>query len=201
MRTPLLALSLLLVVSPVVHAQDFGVMESAETVNKGNYKLRVNPLLFFGKNGGDNDLDVAALVGYGFARHFDLEGGFSFADGVRVFGGTAEFNLASDRTVNFSVIPGFHVRRGDRALHTTGIDLLLLGSRRMTPRLDVYGGLDMAFESVDDDFGGGDYKTFHLVPGVEYKLHQDLELLVEVGLGLNDAARHYVSGGLAFYFR
>jgi hypothetical protein len=202
MRNLLLALSFVLVVSPLAHAQDFGVMESAETVNQGNFKFRINPLLFFGKHGGDDEVGVAALVGYGFTRRFDLEGGFSFADGVRIFGGTAEFNVARDQSVNFSIIPGFRVRRGDRTLHSAAVDLLLLGSHRLTPRLDVYGGFDMAFESVDDDFGDdADYNTFHLVPGLEYKLHQDLELLVEVGLGLNDSARHYLSGGLAFYFR
>jgi hypothetical protein len=143
------------------------------------------------------------LTVVGFTRRFDLEGGFSVADGIRIFGATAEFNVAADRRMNFSIIPGFHVRRGDRTLHTTGFDLILLASRHATPRLDIYGALDMAFEDPDDDrFGDdADYKTFHLVPGLEYKLHQDVELLVEVGLGLNDSARHYLSGGLAFYFR
>lgn len=201
-RFPWLILSLVLALPPVAHAQDFGVMESAETVNQGNFKLRINPLLFFGKNGGDNDASIAAVVGYGFTRHFDLEGGVALGDGVQIFGATAEFNVVSDKSVNFSIIPGVHVRRGDQVLHTTGLDLVLLASKHATRRLDLYGGLDMAFETVNDDrFSDADYNTFHLVPGIEYKVQRDLELLVEVGIALNDSSRHYLSGGIAYYFR
>ena len=199
MRKLWLALAVLLVCAPVASAQDFGVMESAETVNQGNFKLRINPLLTFGKGGGDDDLSVAAMVGYGFTRAFDLEGGVALADGIRIFGATAEFNVAKDRKMNFSIIPGFHVRRGDRTVHTTGVDVIALASGHATPKLDIYGALDMAFEKIAND--GGDFKTFHLVPGLEYKINQDLEALVEFGIALNDDARHYLSGGLAIYFR
>jgi hypothetical protein len=190
-------LPLLTLLSTPVYAQDFGVMESAETVNQGNFKLRVNPLVFFGRNGGDDEVGVAGVVGYGFTPRFDLEGGLVIGDGVRIVGATAEFNVVRNDDVSFSVIPGFHVRRGDRTLHTTGIDLLFLGSTHVTSRLDFYGGLDLAFERSDII----DYETVHLVPGLEYKLHRDVELLVEFGLGLNDDSLHYLSGGLAFYFR
>jgi hypothetical protein len=199
MRKLWLALAVLLVCASVARAQDFGVMESAETINQGNFKLRVNPLLTFGKGGADDDVSVAAMLGYGFTRNFDVEGGLALGDGVRIFGATAEFNLAKDRVMNFSLIPGFHVRRGDRTVHTTGFDLTALASRHATPKLDIYGALDMAFERIADS--DGDFKTFHLVPGLEYKIHQDLEALVEFGIALNDEARHYLSGGLAIYFR
>lgn len=197
MRRLWTALPLLTLLSAPAYAQDFGVMESAETVNQGNFKLRVNPLVFFGKNGGDDEVGVAGVVGYGFGRRFDLEGGIAIGDGIRIFGATAEFNVARSEDLSFSVIPGFHVRRGDATLHTTGIDLLFLASTRVTPKLDFYGGLDLSFERSDVF----DYETVHLVPGLEYKLHRDVELLVEFGLGLNDDSFHYLSGGLAFYFR
>ena len=186
------------VLSPAVtHAQDFGVMESAETINQGNFKLRVNPLLFFGRNGADDTTGVAAMFGYGFTPRFDIEGGVALGDGVRIFGATAEFNVARNEDASFSVIPGFHVRRGDLSIHTTALDLVFLGSTRGTPRLDFYGGLDLSFERSDFF----DFETVHLVPGLEYKLSDDLDVLVEFGLGLNDDSFHYVSGGLAFYLR
>jgi hypothetical protein len=201
MRVRLLLILTLL--TPIAaHAQDFGVMESAETINRGNFKLRVNPLLFFGKHGGDSDGAVAALVGYGFTPRFDLEGGVALGDDLTIFGATAEFNVARDRPFNFSIIPGLHFRRGDRTLESTGFDLIFLGSVHPTSRLDVYGALDFAFESVTDDrVGNADYKTIHLVPGLEYKLQENVDVLAEFGIGLNDPARHYVTGGLAFYFR
>lgn len=201
-RLTRVVLTLLLLLPVAARAQDFGVMESAETINQGNFKLRVNPLLFFGKGGGDNRAGIAALVGYGFTPHMDVEGGVSLGDGVQIFGANAEFNVVSNRSMNFSIIPGVHVRRGDQELASTGIDLVLLASRHATKRLDIYGALDMAFEQVTDDrMQDANYNTFHVVPGLEYKLHQDLELLVEVGLGLNDSSSHYLSGGIAYYFR
>lgn len=197
MRRMRIVLPLLMLMWSTANAQDFGVMESAETVNKGNFKLRVNPLVFFGKGGADDEVGVAGLVGYGFGRRFDVEGGVSISDGIQTLGGTAEFNVLASESGNFSVIPGMHVRRGDRTVHTTGFDLLFLGSTRATPKLDIYGGLDMAFERSEFV----DWNTFHIVPGLEYKIHRDVELLVEAGLGLNDDSWHYISGGLAFYFR
>lgn len=202
MRCRWMVLSLMLLWPAAAGAQDFGVMESAETINRGNFKLRVNPLLFFGNHGADDDSGLAALVGYGFTRRFDLEGGVAVADGLRIFGVTAEFNLRRDPEFNLSLIPGVHVRRGDRTFDTTGLDLIILASHRLTPRLDAYGALDLAFEDVTDDrFDDADYKTAHLVPGLEYKVHQDFELLAEFGIALNDSARHYLTGGLVYYFR
>jgi hypothetical protein len=197
MRRIWIVLPLLIVLSSPAYAQDFGVMESAETINQGNFKLRLNPALFFGKEGGDDEFAFSGLIGYGFGPRFDAEVGISLGDGIRIIGGTVEFNVARNDEFTFSVIPGLHVTRGDRALHTTGIDLIFLGSSHVTSRLDVYGALDMAFERSDLF----DYQTFHLVPGLEYKINQDLELLAEFGIGLNDDSFHYITGGLAFYFR
>jgi hypothetical protein len=41
----------------------------------------------------------------------------------------------------------------------------------------------------------------HFVPGLEVRLAENLDLVAEVGLALNDNARHYIGGGLAFYIR
>ena len=44
-----------------VAAQDFGVMNSAETINKGNFKLMANPIVIFGKNGSDGETGIAVM--------------------------------------------------------------------------------------------------------------------------------------------
>ena len=62
----------------------------------------------------------------------------------------------------------------------------------------MYVGLDFAFEGLGVP---GDFQTVHLVPGLEYKVNDSIDLLAELGLGLNDSSRHYVSGGIAIYFR
>lgn len=182
----------------LARAQDFGVMESAETINRGNFKIRVNPMLIFGRGGGDETFGVGALVGYGFTDKFDLEGGVALYDGVTFFGGSAEFWIVKAHPIDFSVIVGLHARRGDRTADATGVDLTFLVSGHATPRLELYGALDFAFEKFDDN---GRFKTIHLVPGIEYKLGEDLDLLAEVGIALNDNARHYISGGIAYYIR
>ena len=70
-------------------------------------------------------------------------------------------------------------------------------SRHVTPRLEAYGALDLAFEA-----GSGDsYQTVHLVPGVEYALSDDFDLVGEFGIGLNDSSSHYLTVGIAYYFR
>lgn len=193
-----LLLAVLMIVPAVAHAQDFGVMESAETINPGNFKIRANPLLLFGRNGGKDDAGVGLLAGYGFAPRFDMEGGVALYDGVTFFGANAEFWLLKDDPIDFSLAAGLHRRTGKRTADLTGIDLTFLAGGHATRRLEIYGGLDLAFEGVGDP---GDFKTVHFVPGLEYKVSNTLDLLAEAGLSLNDNGRHYISGGLAIYFR
>jgi hypothetical protein len=202
MRFRMLVLSIVLLLPAVASAQDFGVMESAETIDRGNFKFRVNPMLFFGNDVADESQGVTFMGGYGFTDKFDVEAGAALYDGVHIVGGNAEFWLMKRQPFDFSIIPGVHITRGDRTLDQTGVDLTLLASKHVTPKLDVYGGLDFAFESVTDDrVRDANYKTAHLVPGVEYSIRRDIDLLAEVGIGLNDAAANYFSAGVAFYVR
>ncbi len=55
-------------------AQDFGVMNSAETIRRDNFKLMANPIVVFGKDSADNEIGVAFVGGYGFTDNFDIEG-------------------------------------------------------------------------------------------------------------------------------
>ena len=191
-----LALALLLPVSAA--AQDFGVMNSAETINKGNFKLMANPLVVFGKDDADDEVGLALVGGYGFTDRVDAEGKVSFFDDLTFIGGDVEVWLVKDAPVDVSVIGGFHVGRADGS-NTKGLDITLLGSGHVTPKLELYGGLDIARISVDD--ADDSFTTVHLVPGIEYAISQDIDFVAEVGLGLNDSSNHYISGGIAFYIR
>ena len=182
----------------VAHAQDFGVMESAETIDRGNFKLKANPMILFGRHGGDGETGVGLVVGYGFTPRFDVEGGVALYDGVQFFGGTAEYWLIKDAAFDLSLTGGLHVRRGDQTADMTGVDITVLASKHVGPRLELYGALDLAFESIE---GGGDFRTVHIVPGLEFRLGPDLDFVAELGLAANDNGRHYVSAGLAYYFR
>src|SRR5262245_23948514 len=92
-RNSVPALFLLFVLGGVARAQDFGVMESAETMDRGNFKVMGYPILVFGKNGGDNELGFAIRGGYGFTDNFDVEIMASFFDNLTFIGGNAEFWL------------------------------------------------------------------------------------------------------------
>ena len=187
----------LLIPAATASAQDFGIMESAETINPGNFKLRANPMFLFGK-GFDSDVGVAAVLGYGFTPRFDLEGGVAIYDGVTFFGANGEYWVVKHAPIDFSIAFGLHRRVGDQTADYNGIDLTFLPGGHVSRNLEVYAGLDFAFEGLGVP---GNFKTVHLVPGLEYKLNDSIDLLAELGLGLNDNSRHYFSGGIAIYFR
>ena len=91
-----LLFAFLLIIPASASAPDFGIMESAETINKGNFKLRANPMLLFGK-GADSDIGIAAMLGYGFTPRFDLEGGVAIYDGVTFLAPTANTGSSRNR--------------------------------------------------------------------------------------------------------
>ena len=144
------------------------------------------------------------MAGFGFTNSFDAEGGVAFYDGVTFFGLNAEYFGARSKNgaVDFSVGGGVHFGRGDDdTLDTTGVDLTFIGSGRTSPRLELYGALDFAFESFDDDSMDDGFTTVHLVPGVEYQLRDDLDFVAELGIGITDESSNYVTAGVAYYFR
>jgi hypothetical protein len=197
---PLVLIAALLVLAPLtVRAQDFGVMESAETINTGNFKLSVNPMFVFGEF--DDEVGVGFRFGYGFTPRFDMEAKAAFYDGLTFFGGDFEYWLVKDRPWDVSAGAGIHFARGDAVFDTTGVDLTLLTSRRVATRLDFFAALDLAFESIDEDIPDDSFTTFHIVPGLEYALSDDLDLVGEVGLAVNDDGSHYVSFGVNYYIR
>jgi hypothetical protein len=180
-------------------AQDFGVMESAETINVGNFKLGVNPMFVF-PDVGDNEIGVGLRFGYGFTPRFDMEAKAAFYDGLTFFGGDFEYWLVKNRAWDVSGGAGLHFARGDAFADSTGIDLNLLASTHIARRLEFFGGLDIAIEEVNDD-QGEDFTTFHLVPGIEYAISDDLDFVAEGGFSLNDDGSHYFSVGLSYYIR
>jgi hypothetical protein len=177
-------------------AQDVGVAQSAETIDRGNIKLLVNPVVVFGKNGSDNEGGLSFGVGYGLTNRIDVEGRVGIFDNVKFYGGNIEFGLAHSRKYNISATFGAHLTDTDFD-HWGAFDVTLEASRHVAPKLEVYGALDLAFEAAPGD----GYQTVHLVPGIEYAVSRNLDVVAEVGLGVNDDSYHYLTGGIAYYFR
>ena len=185
-------------------SQDFGVMESAETINPGNFKLMGYPMLVFGKDGADDEFGLALRGGYGFSNNFDAEVKVSFFDGLTFLGADAEFWLLKGGNLDVSLSGGAHLAfGGDEFYDSTGIDLTGLVSTHLSDKFELYGGLDFAFEFLSDVPDGFDdsFTTIHLVLGIEYKLTEDLDLDAEFGIALNEDSNNYLAAGFAYYIR
>jgi Outer membrane protein beta-barrel domain len=198
-RTVFLLMGGLLVASAVpARAQNF-LQQSAETIDRGNFKIAGFPTVLFGKNGGESQWGVAGRFGYGFTDNFDVEGKVAFFDNFKLYGADAEFWVVKGQ-IDVSVAGGLHKAAVDHGFDSTAFDAAALVSGEIAPKLDLYGGLSLSFESLDD-VNDSDFTRAYVVPGLEYKLNPQLDLVAEVGIGLNDDSPHYVSFGLAFYVR
>jgi len=181
-----------------VSAQDV-LMNSAETINQGNFKLALFPTVLFGKNGGDSLWGVAGRAGYGFTPRFDVEAKAAIFKDLNYFGVEAEYWLVRGRNANVSAALGAHLTDSRPGADSSGIDTSLLFSTRPAKRLEIYGGLKLAFDSVKNS--DQNFTRAHLVPGLEYRISDDLDFLAEFGIALNDNSRSYASVGLALYLR
>jgi hypothetical protein len=181
-----------------VSAQDV-LMNSAETINQGNFKLALFPTVLFAKNGGDSLWGVAGRFGYGLAPRFDIEAKAAIFKDLNYFGVEAEYWLVQGRNANVSVALGAHLTDSRAGADSYGIDTRLLFSTTPVERLELYGGLKFAFDSVKNS--DQKFTLAHLVPGLEYRISADLDFLVEVGIALNGNSRSYACVGLALYFR
>jgi hypothetical protein len=180
------------------HAQNV-LMNSAETINPGNFKIAAFPTLLFGEGDADDEFGVAGRFGYGFTHNFDIEGKVAFFDNLQLYGIDAELWLVKHHPFDLSVALGAH-KTVIPGPDSSAIDTSLLVSGHVSPHLELYGGLNVSFESLDD-VDDSSFERVYLVPGLEYKLHRDLDLVAEFGVGLNDDSPNYVSAGLAFYLR
>lgn len=197
LRLAMAALALVLMPA-LAQAQDFGVMESAETIDPGNWKLKGNPMFILRDN--DTDTGIVGGVGYGVNRRFDVEFNVAGYDGITHFGGNGEYWFVRTPALSLSGLVGAHYSNFS-AIDQYGVDLTLIATHPVTPRLDLNAALDVALMKFKGDFPDDGYNLVHLVPGIEYRLAQDLDLLGEFGVSLNDNGNHYLSVGLAYYIR
>ena len=123
----------------------------------------------------------------------------AFFDGLTLYGLDAELWLVKG-DVDFSVQLGGHGASVDNGNDSKALDLSAIVSGNVADRLELYGGASLSFESLDDVPDSG-FTRAYLVPGLEYKLSEQLDLVAEFGIGLNDDSPHYLGFGLAFYFR
>ena len=195
---PLAVSSVFLLSAGSAQAQNV-LMNSAETINKGNFKIAAFPTLLFGEDDADDEFGIAGRFGYGFTDRFDIEGKVAFFENLQLYGLDAEYWLLKNRGLDMSISLGAHITDLPE-VNSSAIDTALVASGHVTDNLELYGGLNASFESLDD-VPDSDFTRVYIVPGLEYKIHDDLDLVAEFGIGLNDDSPNYVSAGLAFYIR
>jgi len=174
------------------------LMNSAETIQTGNFKVAIFPTLLLGKNGSDSAFGVAGRAGYGLTSSFDIEIKGAFFKGLNYLGIDAEYWFLKGPQFNLSVSLGGHMTNVDLGVDSAGIDTALIVSTRPSQNLEIYGGLMLAFDSFKDM--NYNHTLIHVVPGIEYRLSDELDFLAEFGLALNDNSRSYISAGFAYYF-
>ncbi|MDD8025705.1 MAG: hypothetical protein PHI34_04270 [Acidobacteriota bacterium] len=177
-------------------AQDV-VMNSAETINPGNVKLAFFPTVLFGKNGSDRLWGAAGRVGIGITSRFDVEAKAAIFKGLKYLGADAELWFIHGKNFNGSAALGVHMTNLQPGEDSRGFDTTLLFSHRPVQRLEIYGGFKFAYDWVNNS--DRRLAMMHLVPGLEFRVTDDIDFLAEFGIGLNDNARHYASVGLALY--
>jgi hypothetical protein len=189
-------------------AQFIGVLQSAETMDRGTYKLMVAPIMVLGKNGADNELGIAARGGYAFTEHFDVEAKLGFFKNGTFVGVDGEYWLfrgaEKNSGLDFSLTGGLHWMFGsDNRFNTMGFEITPQLSGHVTKNLELCGSLDASFESIQNAPQGADnsFTRMHIVPGIEYALSETLDFVAEFGIGTNDNSSNYVGAGITYYVR
>jgi hypothetical protein len=189
-------------------AQYIGVLQSAETMDRGTFKLMVAPIMVLGKDGADDESGVGVRGGYAFTEHFDAEAKLGFFKNGTFVGVDGEYwifrGAEKNSGMDFSLTGGLHWMSGsDNRFNTMGFEITPQLSGHVTENLELCGSLDASFESIQDVPPGVDdsFTRLHLVPGIEYHLSDTFDLVAEFGIGTNDNSSNYVGAGITYYVR
>lgn len=192
-------------------AVDFGVMESAEPIEPRTLKLTGFPMLVDRSVHGDDALALA--LGYGLPGNLDLEAQVAVIDRATLFGADLEWSAWTAGPLRVSVAGGLHGADLDFGARAIGADATAILTWTPRARLDLNLALDAALDDVNVRESAppppsathftedGRYDTYYAVPGVEFQVSRNLDVLAEVGVGLNRESDNYASAGLAWYFR
>lgn len=189
-------------------AQYIGVLQSAETMIQGTYKLMIAPIMIMGKDGADNEIGVGIRGGYAFTEYFDAEAKLGFFDNGTFVGVDGEYWIFKGKEQNskfdLSLTGGIHWMLGsNKNYDTMGFEITPQLSGHASENLELCLALDASFESFKDAPKEVDntYTRLHIVPGIEYRLSKTFDLEVEYGIDINDNSANYLGAGITYYLR
>jgi opacity protein-like surface antigen len=188
-------------------AVDFGVMETADVVRRGDFKFISFPLAVRDGPRREHDSGVNVGLGYGIGAGLDAELQVGVYDDFTFFGADLEWSYRAGTPLELSIGGGGHKIDSDFG-HPWGLDLTHIASYTPAalPDLRLIGSLDASYEFTDDAYAASlfaadpEYWTVYAVPGLQYRFTQDVDVIGEVGVGLNDDSYDYLGVGISFYF-
>ena len=187
---------------------DFGVMETADVVTPGEFKVIAFPLAVRDSPRRAQNAGVTLGAGYGLLRDVDVELQVSAYGDITYVGADAEHTYGTFHAADLSISGGAHYADADFG-DAWGVDLTHIASYTVpaAPRLKFTAALDLAYEVADQGFAaaiaasGDRYWTAYAAPGVQYRITRNFDVIGEVGFGLNGDSREYAAVGLSYYFR
>lgn len=136
-------------------AQPIGVLQSAETMDRGAFKVMAAPIMVFGKNGADNEFGLTARLGYAFTDRFDVEAKLGFFSNGTLIGVDGEYWIygGSDEntSVDFSLAGGLHWTFGsDNYYDIMGIEVIPQVSGNLSENLELCAAGIISLEYIQD---------------------------------------------------
>ena len=207
MKKPLALIAGVVCSSPAA-AVDFGVMETADVVTPGEFKVIAFPLAVRDSPRREQDAGFTFGAGYGLLRDVDVELQLSAYDHITYVGADTEYTYGTFHAADLSIGGGAHYAESDFG-HPWGVDLTHIASYAVpaVPRVKFTAALDLAYEVASERFAaaiaasGERYWTAYAVPGVQVRITRNFDLIGEVGFGLNGDSDEYAAVGLSYYFR
>lgn len=186
----------------VAGATDFGVLHTGQPVAKGVWWLGGGGIAAL------EDPHREALVlsaGTGLGPKADAEVKWSLSGDDMAIGGDINYLVfnsgPAEKRVDVSVGAGYHYVAHD-VTDQNAFDIQGIFSKLLNPKTSLYGALTVSFGSQDVPEGfDGSYTAANLVPGIDYKLNDKINAVVELGIGLNDSATNYIAAGIHYYIR
>ncbi|MEN8154632.1 MAG: hypothetical protein ABFR75_11485 [Acidobacteriota bacterium] len=188
----------LLLTSATLFSYQGVLMNSAETINPGNFKLAIFPTMIIDRNGGDNIWGVAGKGGFGLTRNIDIEAKGAIFKNFNYFGFDLEYWFYRGRNINVSAAFGWHMMQSKIGSDSSGIDAAFIASTKPSKKLEIYSGIKLSFDTVKNS--NRNFTLAHIVPGFEYRITSEIDFLGEFGISLNDSTSNYLSFGFAYYF-
>jgi hypothetical protein len=193
-------------------AADFAMMETAERIREGTFKLSGFPVVI-DRGNADDDAEAGFAVGLGYGLPYDLDVEAQVAayeDGTYL-GTDLEWNAWRANRMSLSIGGGAHGADLEKSGYAAGVDGTLILSYNPIERFALSAALDASYDDVNDRDGNapadarfptnGQYETYYAVPGASYLLTENVDLLLEVGFGLNGNSDDYAAAGASWYFR